>query len=389
MTRAERTTELANRIRADLVQRSLQGIWGHPVAVALVFTTTNFALRAPLVMWLSLACVFLQTAARSLALARIRNGSEGEGRWHHLQLGLAMSSALFWGLLAGWAVVRFGYFDTDTLLLVLYHNAIGFAAMVLLMHNTVLLRTALALMFVPPMVAHLINPRGSLWAPVLGFGLYLAYVGAQGYRLNRMYWRQVEDQFDLGVAAHHDCLTGLQNRLAVTQLLDRLTSAARPAPFCVLYVDLDRFKQVNDRYSHRVGDLFLERAARRLEAAAGEGTYVARLGGDEFLVVAPKCDGWDTAAVIAGRVAEAVAAPVEIEGVTLPMSASIGLGMYPADARDPSGLLRAADRAMYAAKNSGYGKYRFATDNVQEGLHRLGEAVRTETNKAGRNVILA
>jgi diguanylate cyclase (GGDEF)-like protein/PAS domain S-box-containing protein len=160
----------------------------------------------------------------------------------------------------------------------------------------------------------------------------------------------------LAVQARTDALTGVANRPAFSEQLSSTLERARQddRTVALLYLDLDGFKAVNDRHGHAVGDRLLGVVAGRLVSAARATDFVARIGGDEFLVLladlAPA-----RAAVVAGQVAErihdAVGQPVRLEAVTVEVSASIGIALYPADADDEDALIAAADAAMYAGRS--------------------------------------
>jgi diguanylate cyclase (GGDEF)-like protein/PAS domain S-box-containing protein len=147
--------------------------------------------------------------------------------------------------------------------------------------------------------------------------------------------------------ARHDSLTGLVNRGAFHDALHRSTDATDVA---VIYVDLDEFKPVNDRWGHEAGDLLLTEVARRLSAACRVGDLVARLGGDEFAVLSPGCTTTEAIA-IGERFLAALEAPVSVGRTTTTVGASVGVAVGPAD--DRVELARRADDALYRAKGAG------------------------------------
>ena len=155
--------------------------------------------------------------------------------------------------------------------------------------------------------------------------------------------------------AVHDPLTGLANR---TLLRDRLEHAlarserAEDMATGVLFLDLDNFKQVNDAYGHAAGDAVLVELGRRLRMAVRPADTVARLGGDEFVVVCEEVDA-ETALTLGRRLEEAIREPLEVEGVTHVLSASIGIAL---GRTDPDALLGDADAAVYEAKAAGRGR---------------------------------
>ncbi|MEM7139679.1 MAG: EAL domain-containing protein [Actinomycetota bacterium] len=152
--------------------------------------------------------------------------------------------------------------------------------------------------------------------------------------------------------ASHDALTGLANRGTI---IDRLSHAMkqRTAPdIAVLYMDLDRFKQVNDTLGHEIGDDLLIEVANRITSSVREGDTVGRIGGDEFVVILERISLED-ARRVAARMSGAIAAPLEIKGLPIDVGASIGVAMPESGDRDPDKLLREADQAMYRAKQGG------------------------------------
>jgi diguanylate cyclase (GGDEF)-like protein len=157
--------------------------------------------------------------------------------------------------------------------------------------------------------------------------------------------------------AEHDGLTGLLNRSAFLQTLQAAVPDARRQGqgFAVLYVDLDGFKPINDRFGHAVGDQLLAWVARQLAQAARENDVVARLGGDEFALLQRGVSDRDSALRLGERLVQAIAQPTEIESHFIQIGASVGIVMSSADATNAEELLRKADSAMYLAKASGRG----------------------------------
>ena len=154
--------------------------------------------------------------------------------------------------------------------------------------------------------------------------------------------------------ATHDPLTGLGNRTMLANRLQAVIrdSAATKDPFCLLLIDLDRFKEVNDTLGHHCGDELLIVVSRRLVGASRATDAVARLGGDEFAVVLPKVNSREHALEVASRLLAAIREPVTLDGILVDIGASIGLSMYPGDGTTEADLLKHADVAMYAAKRS-------------------------------------
>jgi diguanylate cyclase (GGDEF)-like protein len=159
--------------------------------------------------------------------------------------------------------------------------------------------------------------------------------------------------------AQHDALTGLPNRLLFHQEVERaLTRVSRDDPFAVFCLDLDRFKAVNDTLGHPVGDALLVEVARRLKTCTREGDMVARLGGDEFAILQRDNRSPTDAPDLAERIILELSAPCHVPGHTILVGSSVGIAFAPGDAGDAGNLLKAADMALYRAKNDGGGTYR-------------------------------
>jgi diguanylate cyclase (GGDEF)-like protein len=132
----------------------------------------------------------------------------------------------------------------------------------------------------------------------------------------------------------------------------------------VLYLDLDRFKEINDTLGHQAGDLLLQQLATRLRQATREIDVVARLGGDEFAIVQSEISDSASAGTLAEKVIDVVSAPFDIAGSQLHVGVSIGIALYSSEARTPDELLAHADQALYRAKHAGRGRYRFHSDQI-------------------------
>jgi len=161
--------------------------------------------------------------------------------------------------------------------------------------------------------------------------------------------------------ALQDTLTGLPNRLnlndQVEQALERAASAQRE--FAVMFLDLDGFKSVNDSYGHDMGDILLVHVAQLLRKAVRETDVVARLGGDEFVVLLHDVTDQAMIAATAQKIVHSIGEPCALKGVEIKIGASIGIAIYPRDGTTRETLLKVSDHAMYLAKSSGKGNYRF------------------------------
>lgn len=179
---------------------------------------------------------------------------------------------------------------------------------------------------------------------------------------------------ELEFQASRDTLTGLINRHMLRHHLDQAINTAErlKQSLWVVFVDLDRFKFVNDTLGHKAGDSLLKTISGRLRAAVREADTVARLGGDEFIMILPEQDELTLDTRSLQRIMDAVAAPVMVGGHTLFMTCSIGVASYPADGQDGETLIRHADIAMYRGKQTGRNNFQFYTPAMNEqALERL------------------
>ena len=173
---------------------------------------------------------------------------------------------------------------------------------------------------------------------------------------------------DLRFLASFDTLTGLPNRTLFQDRLNHAITQAHRANNIValLFLDLDRFKHINDSMGHHVGDLLLKAVARRLQNAVRDGDTVARLGGDEFTIILEGVAKTKAATLISEKVLRAFQTPFLLDDKTLTISTSIGISLYPNDADNADSLIKFADTAMYHAKSSGRNNFQFYTSKLNE-----------------------
>ncbi len=181
----------------------------------------------------------------------------------------------------------------------------------------------------------------------------------------------------------HDPLTGLANRTELQAALRSAVDAAEKGlspGFCVCFVDLDGFKQVNDKFGHGAGDTLLKEVATRIRSSIRNSDVACRQGGDEFVIVLSDRTDYSEIATVCRRIADVVASPVEIgHGRFTSVTSSIGIAVWPADGRCPEVLLRNADTAMYDAKSKGKSREAFYSKSMGEKLSErieMGEALR-------------
>ncbi|CAM3850446.1 EAL domain-containing protein [Mesobacillus zeae] len=168
--------------------------------------------------------------------------------------------------------------------------------------------------------------------------------------------------------AYHDLLTGLPNRSLFKKGLDEAMEVTKTSgeKMAVMFLDLDRFKIVNDTLGHNTGDELLIAVSERLQGCLDSRSLIARQGGDEFTILARELASWEDAGRIAKRINEALNQPFKVFGHELRVSPSIGIALYPEDDKSAEGLMKKADMAMYKAKDQGKNRYCFYTDDLQE-----------------------
>lgn len=187
--------------------------------------------------------------------------------------------------------------------------------------------------------------------------------------------------------AYHDHLTGLANRNKLEQFISHILATARrhKQSFALLFLDLDRFKNINDTVGHEAGDLLLQVIAERLKSCVRETDMVARLGGDEFVLLITDVKKTESVALIAQKILDSIMQVVTINGQEIYITTSIGLSVFPHDGQNMQALMKNADLALYRAKEQGRNNYQFytveMTGKAQEKLalqNALGHALAKE-----------
>jgi len=181
--------------------------------------------------------------------------------------------------------------------------------------------------------------------------------------------------------AHYDSLTGLPNRaLFLDRLKQTMALAERSQDrFALLFLDLDRFKAINDRYGHSCGDLLLQAVGGRLRSCLRLGDTLARLGGDEFVILLPSIDNTNAAVAVADKILDQIQQQFQLNQLQIFTSTSIGIAFYPDNGSDSDALLKHADMAMYAAKDEGRSCYHLFSAEMHREImrkHKLAEELR-------------
>ena len=180
--------------------------------------------------------------------------------------------------------------------------------------------------------------------------------------------RQKLEEQRVREAAQHCSLTGLPNRALIFEYAHHLLAAAsrQHSRGALLFIDLDRFKPVNDLYGHDIGDRLLKEVAQRMVNCVRQEDLVGRLGGDEFVIVLPYMGKGHSAPTVARHVIDALSQPFRISGLELSISASVGISFYPMHGSEVDTLLHRADIAMYRAKELGRGNYQVYTPELRQ-----------------------
>ncbi|MFW6341365.1 MAG: diguanylate cyclase domain-containing protein, partial [Wenzhouxiangella sp.] len=184
-------------------------------------------------------------------------------------------------------------------------------------------------------------------------------------------------QAELRHRAHYDALTGLPNRVLLADRLEQAMQRARRTGqlLAVAFIDLDEFKPINDTHGHAVGDQLLIRLSRRMRRALREMDTLARLGGDEFVAVLSDLQAAGDGQVLLERLIEALSQPVELNGLSLRVTGSIGMTFYPqGEELDADQLMRQADQAMYRAKVAGRNRWHFFQAEASPATDSGGDA---------------
>lgn len=172
---------------------------------------------------------------------------------------------------------------------------------------------------------------------------------------------RIQDREKISYLAFHDKLTGLPNRHYLQELLIKIMATAKryKQVFAIMFLDLDKFKQINDTLGHDAGDELLKEITFRLNKITRSNEIIARTGGDEFIIVLTDIPSPQDAAIVADRILKIINQPLTIRNQPLQIAASIGIVTYPANGEDITELMKNADMAMYQAKEMGGNQYHF------------------------------
>jgi diguanylate cyclase (GGDEF)-like protein len=223
--------------------------------------------------------------------------------------------------------------------------------------------------------------RSYIWRAAMAsmlVAVIAALLGRLSWQLRKSRTRVMEAQAEharnVEYLAYHDNLTGLPNRALFSRLLYRQIQHAHryKKQLALMFLDLDRFKEINDSLGHEAGDDLLKKMGRRLGESLRESDLVARLGGDEFIILLPEITEETQVTTVAGKILAAVAKPFTLAEQEFRITISIGIAMFPADGEDEQTLMKNADIAMYHAKEGGKNSFRFYSEKLNtDSLERL------------------
>ena len=210
------------------------------------------------------------------------------------------------------------------------------------------------------------GPRRLLNKMIIIWLVLVVVISGMSWLVLAAYMRRKIFQRNIYLYAHYDTLTGLPNRMLFFDRLEQALLQARryEKPFGLLYMDLDGFKEINDSFGHKIGDLGLQEAARRMVGTLRESDTVARMGGDEFVALLTNVTSQDDIEYVTRRLVDILAQPYELNGYTCSMSVSIGVAICPNHGLDSTVLVAEADNAMYRSKQAGKNTYRFADGSM-------------------------
>lgn len=189
--------------------------------------------------------------------------------------------------------------------------------------------------------------------------------------INRMIKQEKEHSKAIWNLAHYDELTGVRNRRHLMLILQGVLDSSRNVDgrFAVLFIDLDRFKNINDSLGHDMGDEVLKRLSQMITESLPEDSVLARFGGDEFVVVMPKIGDTNDAMEVADRILHRVQEPVVVEGFEFLLTTSIGIAVFPTSGDSVTSILKSADAAMYEAKRLGKNRFYVHLPSIQNHLY--------------------
>ena len=359
--------EQVGKVRRDaalsLSRRVMAAAVSYLIALAVMRFTTPYAVQHPFVFY-GFAVVNLSgIALRLVVLARFdRIYDTGLRRWYLLTAAGVLLTAVGWGFMAGFAVHYYGG-NWTSLMASLITAAMCAGSMSSLSQEPFLFRSYVVLMLLPSIIAGIVLGGSAGVGLTIVYFTYLAYSLVQGHQMQRDSWEarinavrlDADTRERLHRLTYLDPLTGLPNRVLLSDRLQQALHEARRErhQVGVMVLGLDRFKGINDTLGREAGDAVLREMALRLKSAMREGDTISRLSGVMFAVVLPSPSHAKDMARAAQKLLDHLARPVEIAGIELVATFSIGISLYPNDGDGPDTLLASAEAAMHRSKENG------------------------------------
>jgi len=384
---AEQQVEVQRVASRDIARRGLLGAIVYAFVLAVLGFITPLDDDYPVIYFAALVVMVVAGLARFALLQAFDTlYTRGSRQWN---LGNAIAiavTAATWGGIAGLSVYEYGVAWTSMLMIVITAG-LSAGALSSMAMRLPLLWLYLVLMFAPSLIASFTLSAPHSIGLVFVFLSYLAYHMVQGRNMNRDYWEALINTMRLDAHArqqlhdltYHDLMTGLPNRALFSDRLHQAVLDARRAERLVgvITLNLDRFMNINDTLGHEAGDELLRQVARILKNTLRDADTLSRLGADNFAVVLPNQTQARDLAKVAQKMSDALAQPLNLRGLDLFLTASMGIAVYPRDGLDTEQLLRNAEAATARVKTQGGNGYQFyeAEMNAQA-MERLTMEVR-------------
>ena len=319
-------------------------------------------------VWLAVAAVAAVTAIRFVVMAsflkRAKRGSLDTRYWRRAYAAVGTVHVLVLGC---WALSIFWSAGNQFSELMSFAICVGYLVGVQGRNfsSEIIVRLQLAAAAVPMVLALLVKGSLAYAALALFFLLFVLSILRTSQRMNETFSAAITAARANKKLAETDLLTGLPNRAAMRFIIDEATGDRAP-PFALHFVDLDRFKHINDSLGHAAGDRMLIEVARRFTAVAGERAVVSRFAGDEFVILNRGAATLTEAEAFASRLIASLGAPIELGGIAVVIDCCVGTALYPRDGVDVAILTQRADTALFAAKRIGKGHHSAFSSQMAE-----------------------
>lgn len=378
----EQVHDLERKSSYEMARRSTPAAFSYFAATAAIALTSSFTQDHGWVIYTALIAFSLSILLRFFLLIRFEQVYKTNPRnWYRLQILSIGLSSLTWGLVSSMAIIYYGTTWT-AMLSTAITTGICAGGMYALGMNLRLLRIHLSATFLPAFIASVMINTASGYSLAAIYLTFFIYCQLQSRLINREYWEarinairlNAETQNQLHRLTYHDTLTDLPNRELFN---DRLLQAMRETrrlhySVGVLMLGLDRFNKINETLGHQAGDELLKEVAQRLRDCLREHDTVARYSGDTFGIVLPNLHKARDVARIAVKIMDKMGQPFEISGLELFVTVSIGITIYPNDARDYEELIKNAEATMHQIKKRGGNNYQYYESSINaEAMERL------------------